>query len=127
MSEIAKKREQIEAAREVLPIVRSLIELDRRECDRNTVLGEYRNEVYGLALRAIRDVDADLSKAEMASYSTAHVTKVDDRLFDFVRSFRQIGPRKLAELLDARQPHSSTHEALAHVADVVGNAKSDIA
>jgi hypothetical protein len=126
MPEIAKKREQIEAAREVLRMVQSLIELDRRECNTNTVLGEYRSEVYGLAWRAIRDAVAELSKAEMASYRTAHVTKVDDSLFDLVRSFRQIGPRKLADLLDVRRSQSSKHEALADDADVVDSAKSDI-
>jgi len=108
---VAKKREQIEDALKVLDSVHSLLELDMKahdRSDRSNILNRYRYETFFLAWQNVRDVRDALARAQLASHETADVTELEEKLFEFVRPFRAIGPRKLADLVRARSSFQET-------------------
>ena len=101
MAKIHLTETQLISAGETLSVVRELIETDLEAFGRTAPNDRYWAQVCLLAWEAVRNAEVQLYRARLG-YRTPQ-GYVEAQVLEVLRGFRAIGPRKLKDLLAARQ------------------------
>lgn len=101
MAKIFQTEKQLISALETISVVRELIQTDWEAFGRATPNERYWSQVCYLAWKTVRDAEGQMHHARWG-YRTSQ-GYVDAEGLEVLRGFRAIGPRKLKDLLEARQ------------------------